>query len=62
MDLWPSVVATVSTIALLVALAARARQGDHDDQRGFRAVLLGAAALVIAVAAIAFVWTLTRPI
>jgi uncharacterized membrane protein YqjE len=33
-----------------------------DDQRRFRAVLLGAAALVIAIGAIAFVWTLTRPI
>lgn len=60
-DPWSSLLANASVIALLVVLGMLARQGSAADQRRLGNVLLGAAALVVAVAIVAFVWTLTRP-
>ncbi|HEX5825316.1 MAG TPA: hypothetical protein VFY18_12740 [Candidatus Limnocylindrales bacterium] len=61
MDSWSSVVASASVVALLVVLGVRARQGTIEDQQRLGTMLLGAAALVVAVGVIAFVWTFARP-
>ena len=55
------VVASASLIALLVVLGVQARQGTVREQRSLATVLLGAAALIVLVGVVAFVWTLTRP-
>jgi hypothetical protein len=60
-DSWSTVVAGASVIALLVALGVRARHGPVEDRPRFGTLLLGAAAIVLVVGVIAFVWTLTRP-
>ncbi len=61
MDLTSSVVASASVVALLLVVGWTAMRAPMEDQRHVWRVLLGAAALVVAVGVIAFVWTLTRP-